>query len=148
MKVFNDDKFDERQLLERGKAFRNAYFVMVLTVAICHTVNSFAEDLLDIQSLTTISIWASLFAFAATAILHDAYEPLNQKCFAYFLVMGLGGVFMIGVSLWDLFFDYGNAENISDFINSEIRLMFSGVFMMGISVVYTFKHCRDKKPED
>lgn len=148
MKFFNDDQFDERQQFERGKAFRNAYFSLILSLLVIYFVNSVMEkNIFDIHSVIVVPTWISLGVFCCTAIWKDAYESYKNSC-GYFVpaIFGICGLLLLVISIKEAF-DGDSYLNNMEFINSQLRSISQGIISLIIFAVSIAKQRIDKKSE-
>ena len=148
MKFFNDDQFDERQQFERGKAFRNAYFSLILSLLVIYFVNSVMEkSIFDIHSVIVVPTWISLGVFCCTAIWKDAYESYKNSC-GYFVpaIFGICGLLLLVISIKEAF-DGDSYLNNMEFINSQLRSISQGIISLIIFAVSIAKQRIDKKSE-
>lgn len=140
-----NETFDERQMVERGKAFQIGFFTAIfLSLAVF-----FATSLLDIrmEAMTVFIIQTSLpiMVCMMTLILKNAYDPVKQRnsgilC-ALFSFLGLYlTVFSIGrVCLGqDSFLKNGVVTNNAGFL-------VIGLAMLDTGIVYLIRRYLNKK---
>ena len=148
MKIFNDDQFDERQQFERGKAFRNAYLSLIVSLLTIFFINSVMEkNIFDVSSIITVPIWISLGVFCCTAICKDAYESYKNSC-GHFVpaIFGICGLLLLIISIKEAF-DSDSYPSNMEFINSQLRSISQGIISLIIFAVSIAKQRIDKKSE-
>ena len=96
-----DDRFDERQVLERGNAFRNGYIALAAAMLVCYFVKDcFEVNLVDDSSIMLGCIWVSAAVFAVTMIVKDAYDGIHEgrNC-VIVTIMGATGFFILAMEI-------------------------------------------------
>ena len=95
----NSGKYDERQMVGRGKAFQAGFFTLLIAGAICN-IWDYISPLPGGSFLWNIGVLLlGVTVFAVTAIHFDAYLGMYDNP-RRFLLMGIGFiVFMAGSSL-------------------------------------------------
>ena len=95
-----DCTFDERQELARGRAFKRAFFTLIIALAVYGASDLILGRWCDALAGVMLCICAAMVVFAATCIQHDAYLSLKETprkvmtLFALLTVMNVA----IGVS--------------------------------------------------
>ncbi|HOE08732.1 MAG TPA: hypothetical protein PLR39_02120 [Treponemataceae bacterium] len=81
--------YDERQIAERGKAFRFSLFTILSILILCHFISTVFEfkEILS-EHLFLSFVWAGISVFSITSILKDAYENLINGKFSIFFMTG------------------------------------------------------------
>ena len=89
-------EYDERQLIERGKAYKYGFFAALLTCAVLILLDTF-ETILPVLGMTTFffPIMTGVVAQVSYSIFHDAYEGLNTNMGRFIVVMAIISVFNI-----------------------------------------------------
>lgn len=74
-KDYLEKDFDERQIAERGRAFRNAYLTMAAAMTVMFFINDVLEMyLFDSSAFYMMPTVLSLAVFMCTAVRKDAFE--------------------------------------------------------------------------
>lgn len=76
---FYDKKFDEKQVLERGKAYKIAYFSLIVAVFIVGLICSYIYDDMAVGYISVIPIIISAGVFGCVAIKNDALEGVIKQ---------------------------------------------------------------------
>jgi hypothetical protein len=95
--------YDERQQLLRGKAYKQAFWVLVAYLGVGGIFNLLTGiEWADLATNTTIGIFLSLTVFIIACIKNDAYFQVNQnrKFFYWILTIGIavnlfGGILLL-----------------------------------------------------
>lgn len=78
--IWGENSFDERQELARGKAYKAAFWVLILYICITSLLNAVFEfNWSDNFTWAMIGICLSASVFAVNCILNDAYLSLKEK---------------------------------------------------------------------
>lgn len=73
------NEYDERQLVERGRAFQSAYLTLGIYTIFCAVIESDGVQCFTPGVLPMIGLFLSVTVFAVTAIRHDALSGLHTK---------------------------------------------------------------------
>lgn len=95
-----EDAYDERQLLARGQAYRNAFFTLLAYVVVAGVLN----DLANIHVLMSFAgMWIgaciSIGVFAISCILKDAYMNLYENTKGVIMMFSLVGVLNMAIGI-------------------------------------------------
>jgi hypothetical protein len=139
---FADTRYDERQIIERGNAFRNGYLSLLAAVAICYFLRDiFGWEPVDGGSAMLLCIWISAVVISVTMIVKNAYDGIQEGWNSVAVwVMGATGMFcLVGVIVRGIlgtfnWYDGGGA-------------VFTSIGMLVIFIVYRVKQRRDKQAE-
>ena len=75
-----EKKFDERQILEQGKAFKIGFFVMLITVEALIVLNfSGLATVVDYPVFYQVAIFLGLLSYVIYCIWHESYFAVNEK---------------------------------------------------------------------
>lgn len=137
-----DNRFDERQILERGNAFRNGYIALAAAMLVCYFVkDGFEVDLADDSSILLGCIWVSAVVFAVTMIVKNAYDGIHEGRNSILVTfMGAVGFFM-------LVFEIIKAVRGTFVFYSTAGILVSAVGMLTICIIYWIKRKRDRKQD-
>lgn len=143
------DSFDERQLIERGTAYRNAYITALAGLVVYIMLDEFTGITFRLSESMNMVIFPSASAFLITAILRDAIEGINSKN----SWKGIASIFIIaGISLAVCScFDYiGWLSSSSDknMLDALISSCFAGACMAGVGIVYWIRQIAMRKKSD
>ncbi len=136
-------EYDERQILERGKAFRNGYISLAVAMLVCYFINSgLNHSMIDDFSQLLFCIWVSIVVVSVTMIVRNAYDGIYEGRNAVVVwVMGAAGIFILFAEIIKWFRGtltfYSNAGTV-----------FSGVSLLIICAVYSVKRQRDRKRDN
>lgn len=142
--------FDERQLLERGKAFRNAFFTALFDVLILYALNEFAGlKFIDPEFICYFLIWTSAAVFLHTAIRHDAFETPNDMGEGRMLVIiwGVCGAFLLLSTVLRTAAYLGlpkEERDIGDLLNTIV----TALCMLSILISYALRRRRQRYEEE
>ena len=141
----NKSEFDERQLIERGRAFRNAFFGIFGALLVGRMVDSVLETpVLDYFAMMLIPIWVSVSVFLTTVIMRDAIDKINQTSGWALLsvIWGAVGLFVTAASIIKLTLEPAIVDGA---LNEHIVQAFYGICMIEVCAVYWMKRSKDAK---
>lgn len=96
------EKFDERQLWIRGKAFQHAYILLAILILLANVYAQFHEGvhIFSPMSEVMVLIMLSVMLTSMELIHKDAYagNPSNHRMFAIFMVICGGCSFLISLT--------------------------------------------------
>lgn len=126
--------YDERQMIERGKASRNGYIALAAAMLACFFIKDcFEVDFIDDSSAVLCCLWVSAVAFAVTMIVKDAYDGVYEgRNSIVVTVMGAAGCFMLAAEM------VSAARGTFVFYNSA-GVLVSAVSMQTVCAVYWVK---------
>ncbi len=100
--------FDERQLSNRGKAYQNAFFVMMITNIIGFVLTVVDEtNLVYAPVLMALSLFLGLIAFSIQTILSDSFKGTqNQTSYLVLSILCVlcNSIGLIGIPLNEILF--------------------------------------------
>ena len=147
-KDYLEKDFDERQIAERGRAFRNAY----LTIASAMTVMFFINDVMEMKLFDSSAFYMmptvlSLAVFMCTAVHKDAFEGLSGISNAVPAIFGVLGLFLTVSSIIEIvrnrvIFD------INGHLDDCFNHLFCGLCYLVVGIIYIIKKISDKKAEN
>lgn len=142
------DKYDERQEISRGKAYKTAFatvciWEMVYFMAKTGGINIPVED-----SLTAIAgVLAGICVYAVRCIFTDAYFPINRSSNGVIALWLAIGIMDIAVGIWNI----ADGSMITDGrLDFRAAGMFGGVIILILAVVCIVRKivCKDIESED
>lgn len=147
-KDYLDKDFDERQIAERGRAFRNAF----LTIVAAMTVIFFTNDALELYLFDSSAFYLmptvlSLSVFICTAVRKDAFAGYNGMSNAVPAVLGFVGLFLTINSIIELVRDRVIFD-INGHLDNCFNHLFCGLCYLAIGITYIIKKISDKKTEN
>lgn len=136
-------RFDERQILERGKAFRNGYISLATAMLVCFLIKDcFEMNLVDDSSIMLACLWVSVVVFSVTMIVKNAYDGIHEGRNAVVVsFMGAAGFFILVI------------ESIKGIRGTFVLFSAAGnlicaASMLTICAVYWAKRQRDRKRDN
>ena len=139
---FCNSNFDEKQILERGKAYKIAYFTLVFAVFVAGLICSYIFDDMTIGYVSAIVIILSVGIFGCVAIKNDAFEGVikqSKSLIVLYTATPVIFIFLIGKTLVRT--EAFNREIISELI------MYSTVALMEL-VIGVFWFVKRKKEDN
>lgn len=137
--------FDERQQLECGKAFRNAFFAMFGALLICGLINSILDKpIFDYFAMMLIPIWISVSVFLTTVIKTNAIDGMNQSggWNLISVVWGIAGAFVLAASVIKL---TQEPPLVNGALNEYVVQAFNSLCMLEVFAAYRIKRVKDAK---
>ena len=141
---FCNSNVDEKQILERGKAYKIAYFTLLFAVFVAGLVCSYIFDDMTIGYVSAIVIILSVGIFGCVAIKNDAFEGvIKQSKGIIVLYTSTAALFIIMIHKTLVKAETFNREIISELI------MYSTVALMEliIGVFWFVKRKKEDKSE-
>ena len=141
---FCNSNFDEKQILERGKAYKIAYFTLLFAVFVAGLICSNIFDDMTIGYVSAIIIILSVGIFGCVAIKNDAFEGvIKQSKGIIVLYTSTAALFIIMIHKTLVKAETFNREIISELI------MYSTVALMEliIGVFWFVKRKKEDKSE-
>ena len=142
----NNNNFDERQQLERGKAFQWSFITAVLLLAIYYLF----EDGLEICKFSTSFIfmttfWIAFAVFSTIAVLCDAFNGINSKNSPIFgIIYGVVGLFILTVIVIEMLRNQSVMTN-NTILSDDIAYIITGLSMLEIGAVFLIKYIKNKR---
>ena len=119
----NTGKYDERQMIGRGKAFQAGFFTLLIAGAICN-IWDYISPLPSGVFLWNIGVsLLGITVFAVTAIHFDAYVGMNDSP-RRFLTMGVGFIFLMA------------GTGLMNFHNGRSEGRIIGITNFGVGIVW------------
>lgn len=140
--------FDERQVAERGRAFKNSFFTIVAAMTVIYFTNDALElYLFDSSAFYLMPTVLSIAVFICTAVRKDAFAGYSGINNAVPAVLGLGGLFLTVNSIIELIRDKV-IINENGFLADELTHLFCGLCYLAVGITYIIKKISDKKAEN
>lgn len=140
-------QFDERQVAARGKAYRCAFFTLLLYLLAWGLFElATGMRLWDTYTGCFIGVFLSVTVFAVVAILNDAYFAVNEKPATYLGISALVTVLNLGTGIWNLI--DGDEPVIENGVLTyhSVNFLVGGMFL--IILIVTAVHIWQGKRED
>lgn len=124
-------QFDERQIVARGKAYRYAFFTVLIYLLAWGLFELAAGiRLWDTYTGCFLGVFLSVTVFAVVAILNDAYFAVNEKPATYLGLSALIAILNLGTGVWNL---YDGDEPIIEngvLTYHSVNLLVGGMFLI------------------
>lgn len=147
-KDYLDKDFDERQIAERGRAFRNAYLTMAAAMTVMFFINDVLEMyLFDGSAFYMMPTVLSLAVFMWTAIRKDAFVGYNGINNAVPAIFGFLGLFLTVNSIIEIIRDRVIFD-INGHLDDCFNHLFCGLCYLFVGITYIIKRISDKKAEN
>ena len=139
-------KYDERQELARGRAFKFAYTVLVVYLMGTGIFNMMTGiRWCDEFTYGMIGVLSSVFVYACICIWNDAYININQKPVTVILILGGIGLINLLISLQNL--KYGAWYENGMLTFRSVNLM-CAVSLLLLTIMFVVKLLVDKHREE
>lgn len=133
--------YDERQLMERGRAFKRAYLTLLGMMALIAIGDEAMDGLrFDGYSAFSIPFWISVVVLYQHLIRHDAFAGVGDVSHIWLVpaVIGLGGLAVLIITLVKQL--TGHSELLADgVISPMIAGYVSGICMALIGLIFLMK---------
>lgn len=136
-----DKGFDERQTLERGKAFQIGYCTLALFIILCFALNEAGIHWASSFSQMLIGLWSSILVITVRLIVTNAYDGIREGNFRILAIMFcLGGISIVGHII-------SKMADSQATIYDGIGELVVGVGALTIGVVYWVNYLHNKRLE-
>lgn len=131
--------YDERQILERGKAYRYGFFAALLIFVLNYLLQECAWVKIDGYTVMISGIWMPLAVCLITLIVKDAYDYVDstagRSATAVFGMVGLGVLVytILEVCLW------GEGFYQDGVVTNQVGFLVMGFCMVLVCIVYWVK---------
>ena len=146
------ENFDERQILNRGFAYRNGFFTALFAVLGLYALKElFGAGFVNSDVQCYIPIWLSATAFSITAIRKDAFEELNDRnSMAVVMVTWIiVGAFFSAMGIYRLVRDFSQADIVLNELYADFVSHIVPAFcMLAVGIVWAVKRRQNKKNEE
>ena len=147
-KDYLDKDFDERQIAERGRAFRNAYLTMAAAMTVMFFINDVMEMyLFDGSAFYMMPTVLSLAVFICTAVIKDAFAGYSGINNAVPAIFGFLGLFLTAGSIIEIVRDRVIFD-INGHLDDCFTHLFCGLCYLAVGITYIIKKISDKKAEN
>lgn len=146
MSMVNNSKFDERQILARGKGFQIGFF---LAIGLAFLNSLFEADLfpigISVYSRLMIFIWTCITVVSVFFIAKDAYDGINKTGGkALMIIFIVCGTFVLITLIWRL--ASGERTFVENgVVGDSLGQIFYAVSMLIIGCVYLVRNAANKK---
>ena len=106
-----DCTFDERQELARGRAFKRAFFTLIIALVAYGFSDTFLGRWCDALMGVLLCVCAAMLVFAVTCIQHDAYLSLKETPRKVMTLFALLTVINLSIGGMNLLTQGGMIEN-------------------------------------
>lgn len=135
-------KYDERQLIERGKGYRYAFFSYVIFNVFFFVFDMGAEVQLPMAPLLICGVLVACAVHIVYCIFHEAYWGLNNNVKNYIILLVVATIINLAIGLVNGFggewFTEGN-------MNSSFYNLVVAIFLAVILVAMLVKYMKDKR---
>ena len=141
----NSGKYDERQELARGKAFKYAFFVQLgyngLTMVLDQVITPWADRSMEVF----VGVVLSAFVYAAICIRKDAYISFQERPQMYVIMFSVIG----GVNLLITFMNFamGNTFIENGLLTFRAANLICALLLLLLAIVLGVKSRRDANEE-
>lgn len=140
----NKNEYDERQKALRGKAYKTAYFVLMVYLI----VNSLITKAFELKWAETITesllgIFISVLVFAIICIKNDAYVSLSEKPATYLSLFSAVGFVNIGICI--LYYIRHKSFVTDGMLNEYAINLFSGMMFLILSSAIAVKMFHERQ---
>ncbi len=136
-----DKGYDERQALERGKAFQIGYCTLAIFIVLCFALNEAGIHWASNFSQMLIGLWGSVLIITIRLIVTNAYDGIREGNFRILSIMFcLGGISIVGHIILKI------ADSQATIYNGIGELVV-GVGALMIGTVYWVNYLHNKKLE-
>lgn len=140
-----NEKFDERQLMERGKVFMQAFLMLALLVLADSIVKTFVTVWADSLSSTLIIIMSVTCYASIRLILRDSYNGMG-KWNLFVILFTIAPVISLSINMPKLL-SSSCTITINGQITSTAASIIVSSLVLTIAIVYWIKNHMDRKAE-
>lgn len=136
-------EFDERQRIERGRAFQYAFFSMAAALLICGLTDSILKKpFFDYDAMLLIPVWTGITAFLITVIRRDAVERAKADGWNFLAV--LWGVVGAAAFVFEVLSLVRSGIVADGVLSHDAVIAFDGACMMAVCAAYRMKRRKDR----
>lgn len=96
-------RYDERQILEQGKAFKLGFYTTIVTLGLFITADLFGiVSMIEPYALYGSAIFIGLMAYVVYCVWHEAYFALNQRTVPVMIMLGAIALLNIFISVTNI----------------------------------------------
>ena len=143
--------FDEKQLIDRGKAYQTSFFVSVATLGTLFLVTDLLEVPITRIALFMLALWIPITVCLVQLIFSDAYRGVHTpswKANVISLAMGLDGMALITLIVIDMV-GGGTGPIENGGLTNATGYLVCGACLVVIGVTYWVKqHDNKRKSRD
>lgn len=143
MKAKNE--YDEKQLLDRGKAYECSFIFALLLNLLCFFISEVLDISISPYSLFRVNFWLPITVCIIIMILKDAYDGVSSKPGKLVLTLfGISGFLSVLLCIIDLI--TGKESFLSDGILSDFTVEFiKSLCILTIGLTYWIKQYAIRK---
>ena len=136
-------KYDERQQVERGRAFTVAYAVIMIYLALWFLGKSMGLGYCDSASSVLLGLLLSVGVFAGYSIFHDAYFHTSDRPVMWIAITGAVSLLNLGIGISKL-----TREGMLETRLFENLNLMTGIMTTAILICVLIKHAMDRRGEE
>lgn len=141
----SNNSYDEKQLIDRGKAFQYGFIAAIFTIGVMYFITEGIE--LEISSYASflITLWLPLTVCFITLIIKNAYDGVNTTSGRSVLTLfGIAGLFLVSISVLHI---ATGAETLlyEGKVSDTFGHLFNGICMIIICLIYWIKQYHNSK---
>lgn len=133
-------RYDERQVIARGKAFKYAYFSILIYYLIYCCILIYIDDKWLQMTCTALGMFISVTVFAVSAIWNDAYVSFQEKSGSYLAIFWV----LLAVNLMPVICKLFSQEPME----MTMLNLFGTLMAAAILMAMALKRRRDRNAED
>lgn len=135
-------KYDERQLIERGKGYRIAFFSYVIFNIIFFVLDMALEVQIPVGFLLICGILVASAVHVVYCLFHEAYWGLNNNVKSYIIILIVAGVLNLVIGLVNGFSSNWYTDGV---LGYSIYNLVVAVFLAVILIAMLLKYMKDKR---
>lgn len=139
-------EYDERQELARGKAYKYAYFTLLMYLLLSIIGMNLIEAHIPFTIVAFVGICISVSVYAISCIKNDAYIGLQRNANKTAIAFILAGIINLGCGCVRMV--KGEQLLAEDFVDNVCINFMAGLLLFLIAIVLLVKAQYDKKHED
>lgn len=135
-------RYDERQELIRGKAYKCAFYVAILGIAVALCAGECIGRYVNISVVLFVVLCAGVLMYAGYCIFHDAYFALNDRPGRYIILavvvsaVNLAG----GICAW-----VHDRPSLTEYLPAGVVNILCGVMFMILGILFAVRQGMDRR---
>lgn len=141
----SNNNYDEKQIIDRGKAFQYGFISALLTICAVYFITDVIGFKMSSYAIFLVILWIPIMITFIALIIKDAYDGVNCTSGRVILtILGIAGLCIIVMSALRII---SRKETFiySGMLTDSAGQIFSGICMIVISIVYWLKQYFNSK---
>ncbi len=141
----NDNNHDERQIIERGKAFQIGFMTAIVLSLVTYLLTGLFDIRISAMTVFGIQTTMPIMICMMAMILKNAYDPVNKRIAPILSgIFSVLGLYLVLFSVGRVFLGQGSFVR-DGVVTDTTGFIVVGMSMIGTGIVYLICKQRNKK---